>query len=323
MGLLDLYPGPRFPGGMAISDLPQQIQNPRGFLMRAILAPWYSIPDWAKSGPFILLHLACLMVLFVTPSVTAVVLCVLFYVARMFGITAGFHRYFSHRSYKTSRFFQFCLAWLGCSALQRGPLWWSSHHRHHHQHSDQDNDVHSPIVQTFWYSHIGWVISSDANHVDWRNIKDIAKFAELRWLDRNHWVPGLTLAVICYLIDGWSGVAWGFLLSTVILYHGTFTINSLTHLFGKRRFPTTDESRNHWLLAIITLGEGWHNNHHYYQVSANQGFYWWEYDISFAILRFLSWFGLVWDLKRPPAKILDLGKRLDAESAIQVPKVTV
>ena len=152
--------------------------------------------------------------------------------------------------------------------------------------------------------------------------QDMAKYAELRWLDRNHWIPGVVLAVVCYLIDGWSGLAWGFLLSTVILYHGTFTINSLTHLIGKRRFPTTDESRNHWLLAIITLGEGWHNNHHYYQTSANQGFYWWEYDISFAMLRVLSWFGIVWDLRRPPANVMDLGKRLDSQPVLDAPAST-
>ena len=290
--------------------------------MRLLMAPWYAIPDWAKAGPFVVLHLSCLMVLFVPASTTAVVLCALAYFFRMFGITAGFHRYFSHRSYKTTRFFQFCLAWLGCSALQRGPLWWSAHHRHHHRYSDMTNDVHSPVVQTFWYSHIGWIITNDANNADWKNIKDMAKYAELRWLDRNHWIPGVVLAVVCYLIDGWSGLAWGFLLSTVILYHGTFTINSLTHLIGKRRFPTTDESRNHWILAIITLGEGWHNNHHYYQTSANQGFYWWEYDISFAMLRVLSWFGIVWDLRRPPANVMDLGKRLDSQPVLDAPAST-
>jgi stearoyl-CoA desaturase (delta-9 desaturase) len=223
----------------------------------------------------------------------------------MFGITAGYHRYFSHKAYKTSRVFQFVLAWIGACSLQKGPLWWASHHRDHHRHSDTQMDPHSPHTTSFWWSHVGWVLGEDFNDTTWRNIPDLKKYPELRMLDRLHWLPVFPLVAACYLIDGWAGVTWGFLLSTVILYHCTFFINSLNHLWGSRRFKTTDDSRNNFILAIVTLGEGWHNNHHHYQGSANQGFYWWEVDISYSALVVLSWFGIVWDLKRPKEKILN------------------
>ena len=265
---------------------------------------WY--PVWMKNIPFILMHVACLLVFLpeIHATPTAIALCVGLYVLRMFGITAGYHRYFSHRAYKTSRFFQFVMAWLGCSAMQKGPLWWSSHHRHHHLHSDHEEDVHSPHVDSLWWSHIGWVLSSDYVHTDWKAIRDFSKYPELRWLDRNHWVPGLALAVLCYLLAGWSGVVWGFFVSTVITYHATFCINSFCHIIGNVRYKTTDKSKNSALMALITLGEGWHNNHHNYQSSANQGFYWWEFDVSYYMLRTLSFFGLVWDLRAVPMEKL-------------------
>lgn len=259
-------------------------------------------PTWLKNIPFILMHLACLLVFLpdVHATPTAIGLCIGFYVLRMFGITAGYHRYFSHRAYKTSRWFQFVMAWLGCSAMQKGPLWWASHHRHHHLHSDHEEDVHSPHVDTLWWSHIGWVLSDDYVHTDWNAIRDFSKYPELQWLDRNHWVPGLTLAVISYLVGGLSGLVWGFFVSTVITYHATFCINSFCHIIGNVRYKTTDKSKNSALMALITLGEGWHNNHHYYQSSANQGFFWWEFDISYYLLKTLSWCGLVWDLRGVP-----------------------
>lgn len=264
------------------------------------------VPMWVKNIPFLLMHLACLGVFLpdVHATPTAIGLCIGLYVLRMFGITAGYHRYFSHRAYKTSRFFQFVMAWLGCSAMQKGPLWWSSHHRHHHLHSDHEEDVHSPHVDSLWWSHIGWVLSKDYVHTDWQAIRDFSKYPELRWLDRNHWVPGLFLAVICYLIAGMSGLVWGFFVSTVITYHATFCINSFCHIIGRVRYKTTDKSKNSALMALITLGEGWHNNHHYYQSSANQGFYWWEFDVSYYMLRTLSWCGLVWDLRAVPKEKL-------------------
>lgn len=249
-----------------------------------------------------MMHVACVAVFFVDVNTTAVVLCAVAYFIRMFGITAGYHRYFSHRTYKTSRPFQFFLAWLGCSAMQKGPLWWAGHHRDHHRHSDSKDDPHSPIAYTFWYSHVGWVLAPQNEDMDPRKVRDLMRYPELRWLNREHWIPGLTLAVICYLIGGLSGLVWGFFVSTVILYHAVFTVNSICHLFGSKRYKTNDESRNNLLVALLTLGEGWHNNHHYYQSSANQGFFWYEIDISYYIIRMLGWAGVVWDIRTPDRK---------------------
>ena len=263
------------------------------------------VPNWLLNIPFVIFHLLLLSLIWVQPTTTSLIICFVLYVVRMFGITAGYHRYFSHKAYKTSRGFQFVLAWIGACSLQKGPLWWASHHRDHHRHSDTQMDPHSPHTTSFWWSHVGWVLGEDFNDTTWRNIPDLKKYPELRMLDRLHWLPVFPLVAACYFIDGWAGVTWGFLLSTVILYHCTFFINSLNHLWGSRRFKTTDDSRNNFILAIVTLGEGWHNNHHHYQGSANQGFYWWEVDISYSALVVLSWFGIVWDLKRPKEKILN------------------
>jgi stearoyl-CoA desaturase (delta-9 desaturase) len=221
------------------------------------------------------------------------------YVVRMFGITAGYHRYFSHRSYKTSRAFQFVLALLGCSALQKGPLWWAAHHREHHLHSDTAEDPHSPQTRSFWWSHVGWILAADYLQTNWRIVRDWQRYPELRWLNRNHWIPGLALAIVCWLIGGWAGLAWGFFISTALLYHAVFSVNSLCHLFGKRRFATADLSRNNALVALLTLGEGWHNNHHHCQAVARQGFRWWEIDVSYYGIRLLGLVGLVWDIRKP------------------------
>jgi stearoyl-CoA desaturase (Delta-9 desaturase) len=237
-------------------------------------------------------------------SWTGALLAVALYYARMFFVTAGYHRYFSHRSYKTSRFFQFVLAFGGATCTQKGPLWWSARHRHHHKFSDQPEDVHSPVQDGFWWSHVGWFMGDDYTADDARKVPDLAKYPELVWLDRFMLVPPVALAVVLFLAGGWHALLWGYFVSTSILWHGTFTINSLSHVFGSRRFETTDTSRNNALLALITMGEGWHNNHHHYQSSANQGFYWWEVDLSYQLLRTLALFGLVWDLRTPPASIL-------------------
>jgi stearoyl-CoA desaturase (Delta-9 desaturase) len=257
-----------------------------------------------RSGIFLLLHVIALVTPFLVPfSWLAVGLGVAFYVVRMFGLTGVYHRYFAHRAYKTSRWFQFVLACIGCAAMQKGPLWWAGHHRHHHKHSDQEDDPHSPIVRSVWWAHIGWVISGQFNRAP--VMKDFEKFPELRLLDTFlTWIPGLLVGVLCYLIDGWSGVVWGFVVPTVLLYHATFLVNSACHLFGTRRYETTDQSRNCWWAAILTMGEGWHNNHHHYQSCARQGFKWWEIDMSYYIIRMLGFVGLVWDIREPTEKAL-------------------
>jgi stearoyl-CoA desaturase (delta-9 desaturase) len=234
------------------------------------------------------------------------------YYLRMFGITAAYHRYFSHNSYKTSRWFQFFLAFLGASAMQKGPLWWAAHHRNHHRYSDTENDIHSPRLKGFWYSHMLWFLRDEYNDYDSKIIKDYAKYPELVFIDRHHWIAPLTYAIILYLIGGWEWLVYGYGVATFFLGHGTWTINSLSHVFGSVRFDSRDDSKNNFWLAMITMGEGWHNNHHHYSHSANQGFYWWEVDLSYYILKMLSVFGVVWDLKLPPVKVLDEGRKSDA-----------
>lgn len=273
---------------------------------------------------FVLIHLACLMVFWTGATVTAVSLCLLFYLVRMFAITAGYHRYFSHRSYRTSRVFQFILALLGASSAQKGPLWWAASHRHHHRHSDTEEDLHSPGLRGLWWAHIGWVLSKEADEADLSLVKDLTQYPELRLLERYHFVPPLLFLAFCYLLGVvlsgipslnttvWQVVAWGAFMSTVLLYHGTFAINSLAHILGRRRFETGDESRNSLLLALITLGEGWHNNHHRYPGSERQGFYWWEIDVSHYVLTLLAKLGVVWDLREPPARIYEEAKRATA-----------
>jgi stearoyl-CoA desaturase (delta-9 desaturase) len=256
------------------------------------------------SLPFALIHIASLLI-FLTPfHWYYLVTCLALLVVRMFFVTAGYHRYFSHRSFKTSRVFQFVIAFMAMTSSQKGVLWWAAHHRHHHRHSDQELDLHSPTLFGFFWSHVGWIISDKYNDTRLEYIGDFAKFPELRWLNKYHLVPPVTLGAALWLIGGWPLFIWGFCLSTVLLWHDTFTINSLSHLFGSRRYETTDTSRNNWLLALLTLGEGWHNNHHHFMASARQGFFWWEIDITYYTLKVLSWFGIVWDLRKVPVHLL-------------------
>jgi stearoyl-CoA desaturase (Delta-9 desaturase) len=265
---------------------------------------------YAGMIPFIVIHLAALGAFLSGVTWQAVVCCVVLFVVRMFAVTGGYHRYFSHRTYKTSRAFQFVLAVLAQSTAQKGALWWAAHHRQHHRLSDKPGDLHSPVIDGFWYSHVGWLFNG-TGHTDYSQIPDFAAFPELRFLNRHYLLPPIALGVATFLLLGWSGLFIGFFLSTVFTWHATFTINSLSHVFGKRRFATTDDSRNNWLLALLTLGEGWHNNHHRFPASARQGFYWWEVDITYYTLKALSWVGLVWDLRPVPTRILEEGRTLD------------
>jgi len=267
-----------------------------------------------SSIPFALIHVAALAIFFLPFQWSYLVTAFALYEVRMFFVTAGYHRYFSHRSFKTSRWFQFVIAWMAMSSSQKGVLWWAAHHRHHHRYSDQEDDLHSPTLFGFWWSHIGWILSDRYNHTRFDYIGDFAKYPELRWLNKYHLVPPAVLAIALWLVGGWGLLVWGFFVSTVCLWHGTFTINSLSHIFGKRRFPTTDTSKNNWLLALVTLGEGWHNNHHYYMASARQGFYWWEIDLTYYTLKVLSWFRIVRELRRVPERILAEGQAIDAAS---------
>ena len=269
--------------------------------------------DLSYCLPLLAAHLGCLLVLVTGVSTTALVVCFTLYVVRMFGITAGFHRYFSHRSYKTSRVFQFVLALLGTAAAQKGPLWWAAHHRDHHAHSDTEHDVHSPGVHGWWWSHMGWLMSEKFSKASFRRIHDLTKYRELLLLDKFHYLVPVLLAALLFVFgevlaayapsletNGLQLLAWGFFVSTVLLYHATFAINSLAHILGSRRFETDDNSKNSFILAVLTLGEGWHNNHHRYPSSEKHGFVWWEFDPTHYALKFFSWFGLVWDLRGVP-----------------------
>lgn len=276
--------------------------------------------DWLRAVPFILLHVACLAVLLVGWSPIAVFVAIAMYGLRMFAITAFYHRYFSHKAFKTSRPVQFVFALLGASAVQRGPLWWASHHRHHHSNSDKAADNHSPRQSSFLWSHMGWFLCNQHFHTQHKYIKDFNKVPELRFIDRFDILMPIVLAVAMFVTgellasyfpqlgtDGWQMLVWGFVISTIALYHGTFTINSIAHRFGKRAFDTKDDSRNNFWLALITFGEGWHNNHHFYPGSARQGFHWWQIDVTYYILKLMSWLGLIWDLRPVPKHVYEAG----------------
>jgi stearoyl-CoA desaturase (delta-9 desaturase) len=265
--------------------------------------------NWIRSLPFLLIHLMLLLPLFTGVSVWMVLLCLASYYVRMFAVTAGYHRYFSHRSFKTGRIFQLVLAFLAQTSGQKGVLWWAALHRHHHLFSDTEEDIHSPARRGFWWAHVGWIVSSKYEQTRLDKIKDFARDPELRFLDRFHLLPLFAWAAAMWALFGIEGLVWGFGVSTVLLYHGTFAINSLAHVFGRRRYATGDDSRNSLLLALITMGEGWHNNHHRYQSSANQGFFWWEIDPTWYVLKVLSWVGLVRDLRAPPRRVFDEARR--------------
>jgi len=277
---------------------------------------------YPSAVPFVLAHLACLAAIWTGVTWESLGMCVLLYWARIFGIGAGYHRYFSHRAYSTSRVFQFLLAALSQSTAQKSVLWWASKHRHHHLHSDTEDDVHSPRHTGFVYSHLGWIFSRKHDKADLVKVADLSRYPELMWLHRYELVPPIALALICFALGGWPGLVIGFFWSTVLVYHATFCINSLAHVRGRQRYLTADDSRNNWLLAVFTMGEGWHNNHHAYQSSVRQGFRAWEIDPTFYVLKALAWFGIVWDLKTPPASVLRnehrLGSRVVERAAAQL-----
>ncbi len=274
--------------------------------------------DWIRLIPFIFLHLMCLGVFWIGWSWTAVWIAVALYVIRMFAITGFYHRYFSHKTFKTNRFWQFVFAVLGNSAVQRGPLWWAAHHRHHHRFTDTPKDIHSPSQHGFLWSHMGWLTSKANFHTKKKYVQEWLKYPELAWINRFDKAVPVLLAMILFgggellaayapelKTDGWQLLIWGFFISSVVLFHATVTINSLDHMVGTRRYNTPDTSRNNAYLALITLGEGWHNNHHHYPISARQGFYGWEIDITYYILKLLSWMGIISELRPVPSAKLE------------------
>jgi len=280
--------------------------------------------DWDRAIPYIALHAMCLGVFWVGWSWVALAVALSLYAIRVFVLTGFYHRYFSHKSFRTTRLAQFVFGVIGCTAFQRGPMWWAAHHRHHHVHSDDDEDLHSPRHRGFWWSHLGWFLTPHARQTNLRLVPDLARFRELAALDRFHVVPGIILGFLLFglgellavqypesPITGAQLVIWGIFVSTVCVYHVTYLVNSATHLIGSRRYKTKDDSRNHLGVALLTFGEGWHNNHHHYPNSARQGFFWWEIDLTYYGLVVMSWLGLVWDLRPVPKHALS--KNLEVE----------
>jgi len=261
--------------------------------------------QWKASIPFILANLLPLLAIWTGVTWKAAFLFVFLYWTRVFFITAGYHRYFSHKTYRLNRFWQFVFAFGGASCAQKGPLWWASNHRVHHKYTDTPGrDPHTPR-EGFWWSHVGWVVSGLYKDVDYDDISDFSKYPELRFLDRHDWIAPWTVGIAAFLFAGLPGLFFGFFGSTLLLWHGTFLVNSAAHVWGTRRYDTPDLSRNNWWVAIITMGEGWHNNHHHYPMSARQGHRWWEWDPSYYVLRGLALVGIVKDIKEPPARALE------------------
>ncbi len=262
------------------------------------------VVDWYRVIPFIAVHVACLGVIWVGWSWTAVAIAAGLYAVRMFAITGFYHRYFSHRTFQTSRLTQFIFALLGASSAQRGPLWWAAHHRKHHRHSDTELDVHSPGQHGFWWSHMGWITAPGNFPTDLNEVRDLAKYPELRFLDRFDILVPAALAATLFLLGGAQWLIWGFFVSTVVLFHCTCFINSLAHQLGTQRYDTGDHSRNSFLLALVTFGEGWHNNHHKYPGAARQGFFWWEIDLTYYGLWLLARLRIISDLRGVPHRLL-------------------
>jgi len=272
-----------------------------------------------KTIEMVLIHLVPFLAFFTGVTTFDWIVAIVLYFTRMFFITGFYHRYFSHRTFKTSRWFQFIMAFLAETSMQKGVLWWGAHHRVHHRTSDKAPDPHSMKLYGFWYSHIGWILGPDYKDTDFEGISDFSKYPELRWLNKYYVVPPLALMALVMVLGGiyngngivdtfsvpggLSTLFIGYFLSTVVLYHGTFSINSLMHKLGRKRYDSGDESKNSAILAFITLGEGWHNNHHYYESSTRQGFFWWEFDITYYLIKLLSWVGLVWDIQEVPKHI--------------------
>lgn len=272
--------------------------------------------DYLAITQFIFLHGGCLLVFWTGISWIALITCLSFYCLRIFAVSAGYHRYFAHRSYETGRVFQFLLALFGCLSHQKGPLWWAAHHRYHHAHSDREDDIHSPQQHGFWWAHCVWIFSMAYRRADKRLVSTFTRYRELQLLDRFYAVPPLLAAAAMFFIgfalqrtnpelhtSGPQMLAWGFFISTVLVHHAVYSANSIGHLFGSRRFASSDQSRNNIFVALLTFGDGWHNNHHFYPRSARHGFYWWEIDPTLYILKALSYLGIVWDLHTPPQKI--------------------
>lgn len=268
--------------------------------------------SYSNASRIILFHLSVVLVFISGYSFTALITFLILYLARLFVITGFYHRYYSHQSYQTSRWLQFILTLIGTSAGQQGPLSWATSHITHHQHADTRGDPHSPVLTSGLYAHIGWLMQKDALPTNDKLVKPFLKFPEIVFLDRYHYLGTTGLIISLALLGtflsthhpelGTSAlqlVSWGFILSTLLILHGACLVNSVAHLYGYRRFRTTDNSHNVWWLFPLTLGDNWHNNHHHTPRSASFSYAWWEVDIIYLCILLLEKSGLVWNVKRP------------------------
>jgi stearoyl-CoA desaturase (delta-9 desaturase) len=283
------------------------------------------LPNFVQIGIFWTVQASALLVFFVPFSWGFVALWAASHFLRAIGLTLSFHRYFAHRAFKMNRVARFAWAWIGTAAMQKGPLWWASHHVNHHKFADRDGDPHSPMVSGVFYAHIGWFLhDTKYDRVEATNpvIRDFSRVPEIAWLERFFFVPPALLAGAMFLVGGFPWLVWGFCLPTMTLAHATFAINTVNHMFGSRRFETVDESRNNAITALFAAGEGWHNNHHRYQRAARNGFYWWEFDMTWYVIRAMAAVGLVWDIQSVPKRIYDEARVVKAKRATRrVPSI--
>jgi stearoyl-CoA desaturase (delta-9 desaturase) len=264
------------------------------------------LPNVLQITIFWSIQASALLVFFVPFSWALVGLWAASHFIRAVGLTLAFHRYFAHRSFQMNRIARFVWAFIGTAAMQKGPLWWAGHHVNHHRYADRDGDPHSPAISGFYYAHIGWFLN-DTKHdrLPLTNpvVRDFSKAPEIAWLERCYWAPPLMFGAALFLIGGWPWFIWGFAAPTMTLAHATFAINTVNHLWGSRRFETHDDSRNNAVTAFFSAGEGWHNNHHRYQRAARNGFYWWEVDITWYVIRAMAAAGLAWNIQAVPSRI--------------------
>jgi stearoyl-CoA desaturase (delta-9 desaturase) len=261
---------------------------------------------------------SALLVVFAPWTVPLATLAIASHFLRMLGITLGFHRMLAHRAFRTGRATRFLWSLVGTAAMQKGPLWWAGNHVYHHRFADRAGDPHSPRRVGFYRAHVGWFLDDVRyDEVDPQNpvVREFSAYPEMRWLDRFYGLPPAALALGLFLAGGWPWLVWGFCVPTVTLAHATFAINTVNHLWGSRRFATPDESRNNAWTALVTLGEGWHNNHHRFPRAARNGIYWWELDPTWWAIRLLAALGLAWDVKPVPGHAYRLAAEAEEEAA--------
>ena len=268
--------------------------------LKTVKANRYNKVSWITTIVLVIFHIGAIAALFNFSWTRLAVTAVLYWMAIGFGIGMGYHRLLTHRSYKVPRFFEYFLAVCGTLCLEGGPIFWVATHRVHHQHSDQDGDPHSPTEGGFW-AHMGWIMFGEAKHNDTqamsRYAPDLGKDPFYVWLNQYHYVPLVVLGLTLLAFGGWPMVYWGIFLRVVVGLHATWLVNSATHMWGARRFQTKDESRNNWWVAILTFGEGWHNNHHAHPTSARHGLAWYELDITWIQINFLQRLGFAKNVK--------------------------